>query len=187
MIFRHGLAFYGTLAFVTGFFGARVFATLNPTVVVVSNGVHFHHFWYGLAMVVAAGWAGIALSEPRLGRDLAIVFGLGTGLIGDEVGLLLTFGNYWSNLTVVFFVGAISFIVLAALLSRGRERLEGEVFDLDWKERLSQIGVFIGGFSAVFFAGGEWEIGVPVLILGVLIFLWGLERRRRPAGLRLRT
>ncbi len=43
-IFRHGLAFYGTLAFVTGFLGARLFATLNPKVVVVQSGIHFHHF-----------------------------------------------------------------------------------------------------------------------------------------------
>ena len=184
-IFRHGLAFYGTLAFVTGFFGARAFATLNPTVVVVRSGIHFHHFWYGLIMVVAAGWAGIALSEPKLGRNLAIIFGLGTGLIGDEVGLLLTFGNYYSDLTVVFFVGAISFIVLATLLSKGRDRLQEEVFDLGWKERLSQIGVFVAGFSAVFFAADEWELGLPVLILGVVIFLWGFERRRKSTSLKV--
>src|SRR5437667_7042898 len=55
-IFRHGLAFYGTLAFVASFLGARLFATLNPTVTVVRAGIHFHHFWYGLAMVVSTGW-----------------------------------------------------------------------------------------------------------------------------------
>src|SRR5437899_2664239 len=117
--FRHGLAFYGTLAFVAGFLGARLFATLNPRVVVVQNGIHFHHFWYGLAMVIAAGWIGIALSNVWLGRNLAIVFGLGAGLIGDEVGLLLTFGDYTSNITEIFFVAAIAFIILATLLSRG--------------------------------------------------------------------
>src|SRR5207244_6698793 len=81
-VFRHGLAFYGTLAFVASFVGARLFATLNPTVTVVRGGIHFHHFWYGLAMVVATGWLGISLSSERLSRNLAIVFGLGAGLIG---------------------------------------------------------------------------------------------------------
>src|SRR5437762_10426728 len=96
-VFRHGLAFYGTLAFVASFLGARLFATLNPTVTVVRGGIHFHHFWYGLAMVVSTGWLGITLSNERMGRNLAIIFGLGAGLIGDEVGLLLTFGDYTSN------------------------------------------------------------------------------------------
>lgn len=183
-IFRHGLAFYGTVAFVAAFFGARAFATLNPTVVVVRAGIHFHHFWYGLSMVVAAGWTGIALSNAKLGRDLAIVFGLGAGLIGDEVGLLLTFGNYYSSLTEVFFVGAVAFIILAALFSKARTHIEKEVIEIGRKERLTQIGVFVAGFSAVFFAFGAWTIGLSFLGSGILIFLWGHERERRPVSLR---
>ena len=112
-VFRHGLAFYGTVAFVASFLGARLFATPNPTVTVVRGGIHFHHFWYGLAMVISAGWLGITLNNERMGRNLAIVFGLGAGLIGDEVGLLLTFGDYTSNLTEIFFVAAVGFIILA--------------------------------------------------------------------------
>src|SRR5437667_4488423 len=182
-IFRHGLAFYGTLAFLAGFLGARLFATLNPKVVVVQNGIHFHHFWYGLIMVIAAGWIGIALSNVWLGRNLAIVFGFGAGLIGDEVGLLLTFGDYTSNLTEIFFVAAIAFIILVTLLSRGRKHIEREVINLSRKERLTQVGVFLGAFSVIFFAAGNWEIGFAVLGLGVLAYLWG-EREPRPRSLR---
>src|SRR5437870_9766282 len=181
--FRHGLAFYGTLAFLAGFLGARLFATLNPKVVVVQNGIHFHHFWYGLIMVIAAGWIGIALSNVWLGRNLAIVFGFGAGLIGDEVGLLLTFGDYTSNLTEIFFVAAVGFIILATLLSRGRKHIEKEVINLSRKERLTQLGVFLGAFSIIFFAAGNWEIGFAVLGLGVLAYLWG-EREPRPKSLR---
>src|SRR5207249_12171432 len=72
-VFRHGLAFYGTVAFVASFLGASLFATLNPTVTVVRGGIHFHHFWYGLAMVISAGWLGITLNNGRMGRNLAIV------------------------------------------------------------------------------------------------------------------
>ena len=182
-IFRHGLAFYGTLAFVASFLGARLFATLNPTVTVVRGGIHFHHFWYGLAMVVSTGWLGITLSNERMGRNLAIIFGLGAGLIGDEVGLLLTFGDYTSNLTEIFFVSAIAFIILVTLLSRGRKHIEREVINLSRKERLTQVGVFLGAFSVVFFAAGNWEIGFVVLGLGVLAYLWG-EREPRPRSLR---
>src|SRR3989441_6724563 len=182
-IFRHGLAFYGTLAFVAGFLGARLFATLNPRVVVVQNGIHFHHFWYGLALVIVAGWIGIALSDAWVGRNLAIIFGLGAGVIGDEVGLLLTFGDYTSNLTEIFFVAAIAFIILATLLSRGRKHIEREVINLSRKERLTQVGVFLGAFSVIFFAAGNWAIGFAVLGLGVLAYLWG-EREPRPKSLR---
>src|SRR3989442_7635077 len=62
-IFRHGLAFYGTAAFVAGFLTARLFATLNPKVVVVQNGIHFHHFWYGLSPLIPAGLIGIAFNN----------------------------------------------------------------------------------------------------------------------------
>ena len=182
-VFRHGLAFYGTLAFVASFLGARLFATLNPTVSVVRGGIHFHHFWYGLAMVVSTGWLGITLSNERMGRNLAIVFGLGAGLIGDEVGLLLTFGDYTSNLTEIFFVAAIAFIILATLLSRGRKHIEREVINLSRKERLTQVGVFLGAFSVIFFAAGNWEIGFAVLGLGLLAYLWG-EREPRHRSLR---
>ena len=182
-VFRHGLAFYGTLAFVASFLGARLFATLNPTVTVVRGGIHFHHFWYGLAMVVSTGWLGITLSNERMGRNLAIIFGLGAGLIGDEVGLLLTFGDYTSNFKEIFFVSAIAFIILVTLLSRGRKHIEREVINLSRKERLTQVGVFLGAFSVIFFAAGNWEIGFAVLGLGVLAYLWG-EREPRPRSLR---
>ena len=186
-VFRHGLAFYGTLSFVASFFGARLFATLNPTVTIVRGGIHFHHFWYGLAMVVSTGWLGIALRNERLSRNLAIIFGLGAGLIGDEVGLLLTFGDYTSNLSEIFFVAAIAFIILVTLLSKGREHIEREVINISRRERLTQVGVFIGAFSVIFFAVEEWGIGLAVLGLGVIIYLWGFERERRPRSLRSLT
>ena len=183
VIFRHGLAFYGTVAFVASFFGARLFATINPTVVDVHSGIHFHHFWYGLAMVVSAGWVGIALSSEKLGRDLAIVFGLGAGLIGDEVGLLLTFGDYTSNLTEIFFVGAMAFIIIVTLFSRARSHIEREVVRVPLKERLTQIGVFFAGFSVIFFAVDYWAVGFAFLVLGILLFIRGYERERRPRSL----
>jgi hypothetical protein len=183
-VFRHGLAFYGTLSFVASFFGARLFATLNPTVTVVRSGIHFHHFWYGLAMVVSTGWLGISLSNERLSRNLAIIFGLGAGLIGDEVGLLLTFGDYTSNLTEIFFVAAIAFVILATLLYKGRVYIQREVINLSREERLTQIGIFLGAFSVIFFAVGNWAIGFAFLGLGIVVYLWGEQRERRPRSLR---
>ena len=122
---RYALSFYGTLGFIAGFSGARLFATLNPTVEVVRSGIHFHHFWYGLAMVVVTGWLGIIITTDRLGR--AAIFGLGVGFIGDEMGLLLTFGDYQSEITAWFFAGAISSIILVTLIVRFRSQLEKDL------------------------------------------------------------
>ena len=188
-VFRHGLSFYATLAFVAGFFGARLFATLNPHFVVVDahSGIHFHHFWYGLAMVTLAGWLAIALSDDKLNRNLALIFGFGAGLIGDEVGLLLTFGDYTFRLALTFFVGAVSFVVLATFLWRFREELEEDVFGVTNLERLTHVGVILVGFSAIFFAFSQVSLGFLLASVGIVLFLLGRELERRPTLLRTLT
>jgi FtsH-binding integral membrane protein len=180
---KHGLAFYGTLAFVAGFFGARVFASLNPSVVVETRGIHFHHFWYGLAMVEIAGWLGIALNDEKLDHYFAVVFGLGTGFIGDEVGLLLTFGDYSFRLALMFFVAAVSFIILATLFIRYHEQLEKDVLSVGIRQHLSRWGLFLVGFSTIFFAFELDTTGFAVAGLGVIMFLAGFEINRRPTSL----
>jgi hypothetical protein len=182
---RPGLAFYGTLGFIAGFSVARIFATLNPTVVVVDphSGIHFHHFWYGLAMVIVTGWMGIALRNERLDRNLALVFGLGVGLIGDEVGLLLTFGDYRSELTAWFFATAIATIILVSLFWRFRKNIEDEVLDIGLHENLTHIGVLTALLSVIFFAFNNLTIGFVFIGLGILIFLVGYDRERRVSHL----
>ncbi len=181
--FRHGLAFYGTIAFVAGFFGARLFATLNPDLVVVGGGIHFHHFWYGLAMVAVAGWLGIGTNDERFGRTFALLFGLGAGLIGDEIGLLLTLGDYASELTLTFFVGAIAFVILVTLFLRFRQLLEREVIHVAANEKLTGLGILVAGISSIFFASGRLNLGFMFAGLGVFIFLLGLELKRKPSRL----
>ena len=185
-VFRHGLAFYGTLSFVASFLGARLFATLNPTVTVVRGGIHFHHFWYGLILIGVSGWVGIVYNDERIGRICAIVFGVGAGFIGDEVGLLLTFGDYYSELTTDFFVAAISFILLITLFIRYRKQIEFEVLRGGTPERLTQVGYFLVGFSILAFAFGVLELGIPLVVAGILLAALGrrraLENRARSEG-----
>src|SRR5439155_767348 len=84
--FEHGLSFLATLAFLGGFFGARLFHLAFPSLVVITQGIHFHHFWYGLAMMGVAGWLGIVDNDEKFARVYAVVFGVGAGFVGDEVG-----------------------------------------------------------------------------------------------------
>lgn len=175
---RHSLAFYGTLSFVAGFFGARLFATLNPAVVVERGGIHFHHFWYGLGMIVVSGWMGIATNDDRISRYLAVVFGLGAGFVGDEVGLLLTFGDYSEKIALQFFVAAIAFIILVTLFAKYHDQIERDVLTKRPKYHLAQVGLFLALFSTIFLAFGMLTLGLALTLLGVLLFLVSFEYHR---------
>jgi small-conductance mechanosensitive channel len=163
-----------------GFVGARIFTTFFHSVVVVQGEIHFHHFWFGIGMVALAGWLGIAWRRnENLDRIYAVLYGLGAGFIGDEVGLLLTLGNYYSQLTLIFFVLAVSFAILVILLVRYRNEVEKDFFRLKREERLVQVGIFVIGFSTIFLAFGAIEVGTILAIAGIAIALGGWVRQRR--------
>lgn len=180
--FRHGLTFIATLAFVVSFLGSRLFATVFPTTVVMQGGIHLHHFWYGIALISVAGWMGIAWRNERLYRLYAVLYGLGAGFVGDEVGLLLTFNNYQSELTYVFFVAAISFVIIATLFLRYRSQLTEELLKLSFRERAAMIGVYLTGFSIFLFflSSGVSLVGIPLALVGLTILIIAYARRRGP-------
>ena len=174
-----GLTFLALLSFAVAFFTARLFTTINPDTVVVSGGIHFHHFWYGLVMVVTAGWLGIVSNHPSWRRVYAVVFGFGGGLIGDEVGLLLTFGNYQSQLTYVFLVGFVCFVALATLLARFRADLKRDLLEMERGEVAVHIGLVITCASALPFAF-DFPLGGSALALGgIALAAVGMVVRKR--------
>jgi hypothetical protein len=177
--FKHTLAFIAIAAFLVSFFGSRLFATVCPTCVVVGSGIHFHHFWYGIGMVALTGWLAIVgRRTERLDRAYALVYGLGLGLIGDEVGLLLTFGNYYSELTYQIFVGAIGLIILGALAVSFGERLRRDFMGMKRWEVVGLVGLFLAGFSTFFFAFGQVLMGILFALTGILAILMSFRHRR---------
>ena len=187
--FRPALSFIGLLSFIISFFGSRLFATLNPMIVIQQQGIHFHHFWYGIALIGIAGWLAITWKSERLDRAYAVMYGLGAGFIGDEVGLLLTFGNYQSELTFDFFIGAISASILLLLVLRYRALLVRETSYLMTREGLALLGVFLAGFSFILFAFGSISFGTPLALVGVVVVLRevfgkhdNVVERRMPQG-----
>ncbi len=180
-VHKHGLSFVATLAFTAGFFGARLFHLFFPDTMVFIGDIHFHHFWYGLVLMGIGGWLGIAENDDRYNRVYAVLFGLGAGFVGDEVGLLLTFGDYYSTLTFDFFVAAVVAIILITLLLRYWKEIENDIIHATPRERVLQIGIFLAGFSTIFFAFANPYLGVPALVVGVLLVLWGLAIHRRIA------
>ena len=176
-----GLAFLTLISFVTAFLAARTFTILFPSSVLVSGGIHFHHFWWGLAMITGAGWLSIVSNHPEYDRIYAIVFGLGTGLVGDEVGLLLTFGNYQSALTYEFFVAVLSFSGIVYLFIRYRERLEHSVLSLGIGERTLHTGIFMAGISVIAFSFNRYDVGFVVFLIGLALAVtgWIIHRPKR--------
>src|SRR5438094_4842272 len=97
------------LAFLPAFGLARLFTFILPQVVVVQSGIHFHHFWYGIVLLAALGWLGI-VGGDRWNRLAAIIYGLVGGLLADEVGLLLTLGDYRTGITYTIVVVAVAIL-----------------------------------------------------------------------------
>jgi hypothetical protein len=58
------------------------------------------------------------------------------------------------------------------------------VINISWKERGTQVGVFLGAFSALFFASGNWQVGFVFVGVGILVFLWGFERKQATTSFR---
>jgi len=66
---------------------------------IILFGYHVHHFYFGVLLIGIAGWAAIVDIAWLSRRQLALAYGVGLGLFMDEVGLLLTWGDYYSSLT----------------------------------------------------------------------------------------
>ena len=176
-LINHGLAFLNLLGFMVSFLTARTFTTIKPTTWVIVGGIHIHHFWYGLGLIAISGWLGIISTHPTHRRVYALLFGLGGGLIGDEVGLLLTFGDYHSELTYVFLVVFVTLATMIILLTSYRNKLKHDVLELETGERMIHIGIVMACLSVLVFSL-DALLGSTVLCLGVGVVLVGLYRKR---------
>jgi hypothetical protein len=112
-------------SFIASFAIARGFVALRSTTVISIRGLHVHHFFFGIALLAIGGWLGISSDSERMNRLAAILYGAGGGLIGDEIGLLLTFKSYWTQITYTFviaFLAIVSILILTIRYSRTVKR-----------------------------------------------------------------
>jgi len=108
-------------SFIISFLIARAFvvllnAPINPAYQLWLKGYRIHHFFYGIGVLIIGGWLGHIRNGRRLTKISASLYGIGVGLVVDEFGLLLTFGDYWAAQSYLFFV-VISVFFLITLLS----------------------------------------------------------------------
>lgn len=82
---------------------------------------HIHHFFFGIILLSISGW--ISLIENRRYRKIsAMLYGGGLGLLIDELGLLITWGNYWAKQSYIFGVIVIFIFLSIILYEHIRER-----------------------------------------------------------------
>jgi len=106
--------------FIVSFLIARAFVVLldiplNSAHQLWVKGYRIHHFFYGIGVLIIGGWLEHTHNGRLVTKISAGLYGIGVGVLVDEFGLLLTFGDYWSAQSYVFFV-IISLLFLITLL-----------------------------------------------------------------------
>lgn len=182
---RPHLSVLALSSFIVAFLVARTFTSLNPNTHLIASGFHIHHFWYGLALLVIGGWLGISYQDERIDRLAAIFFGVGGGLVGDEVGLLLTFENYWTGITYTFitvFLVLASILILFSLYSKVIRAEFSHVFS---RHAHPYLGVFVASMTAAFILESDSMfviIILSILTVAAIVFILAYFVRRRMSG-----
>jgi tellurite resistance protein TehA-like permease len=151
--------------------------------VLVSRELHIHHFWFGIVLLAVGGWLGINFNHKEIDMLAAILYGVGGGLIADEVGLLLTFENYWSELTWTFMIVLLSSVSLLILFNKFRQSILVELHEFISSKVSLYFGVFLAAISIAFIAETN-DLLVTVTSAGltvtaILIVLAFLIHQRR--------
>jgi hypothetical protein len=149
---RPRLSVLALLSFVASFLVARMFTTFYPSVIIVGGGIHIHHFWFGIVLQAIGGWLGISYDDRRINRLAAILFGVGGGLIGDEIGLLLTFGNYWTQITYTVVISLAAFASVIILLMRYSGTVARGLGEFANSNMSLYFGIFLATVSIAFVA-----------------------------------
>jgi uncharacterized membrane protein len=168
---KPNLSFIMLASFLASFAVARVFTGFFPSTMLVVQNIHVHHFWFGLALLAVGGWLGINYRDDEIERLAAIIFGVGGGLVGDEIGLLLTFGNYYSELTYTFIIALLAFSFMATLFRRHGKTIVTELYGFSRSHFDLYVGVFLVFISSAFLIQSD---DVLVIVLSTIAFAVGL-------------
>jgi len=168
---KPNLSFIMLVFFLASFAVARVFTAFFPSAMLVVQGYHIHHFWYGLALLVIGGWLGINYRDDHTERIAAVIFGVGGGLVGDEVGLLITLGDYYSELTYTFVISLLAFASMATLFKRHGQAIVTELFGFFRSNVDLYVGLFLAFISSAFLIQSENTL---VVVLSGITFIVAL-------------
>ncbi|MCZ7358021.1 MAG: hypothetical protein O8C66_05935 [Candidatus Methanoperedens sp.] len=126
------LQFLITLSFLITFTASRALVVFSgesqPSLELWIGNYHIHHFFFGILTLSISGWISLIGNRRKYKMAAAILYGGGLGLLIDEMGLLLTWGNYWAKQSYVFGVIVIVIFLSIILYEYTRERKR----DSDW-------------------------------------------------------
>lgn len=174
---KPNLSFLMLASFVISFVISRVFTSFFPSSQLVIQGYHVHHFWYGLALLAIGGWLGINYRDEQTDRIAAIIFGVGGGLVGDEIGLLLTLGDYYSEVTYTFVIALLAFAFIATLFRRHGQTIVAEIFGFMRLNIDLYVGLFLTFLSSAFLIQSNNTLVIAISGATLLIALALILRR----------
>ena len=84
--------------------------------VMTKSGLHIHHLFWGILLLMATGFAALATRAPTWHLRIAIIFGIALGLTLDEFAMWLRLADvYWSPEGVESLKAAAAVAALLAL------------------------------------------------------------------------
>ena len=183
---RVSLTLLALISFVASFMIARVFTAISGGVVLRIAGFHIHHFWYGTILLGIGGWLGINFDEERIVRFAAVIYGAGGGLIGDEVGLLLTFGNYWTSITYTFIIVFVAFVCAVILFMLYSKVILAEIKGFTRSRASFYFGIILATVSITFLTTTNSLVAristVTTIVALIIIVLYVAQRFRTRHG-----
>lgn len=137
-------------------------------------------------MLAIGGWLGISVENERINRIAAILFGAGGGLIGDQVGILLTLSAhaYWADFTYTLVITFLTFAFMLLLFIRYNKIIRTEFTEFLRSNAGLYFGVFLEVISiAVIFKTDDIMImtvsGFLAIIAWIIIVAYLIQQFRK--------
>ena len=185
------LAFLASFAFIrTSAHMIRAQVSWWPGNVETKGGTHIHHLVWGILLLMAMGYLGIATEMPDPWFELvAVAFGIGMGLTLDEFALWVTLEDvYWTKKGRQSIDAVIVTVTLLVIALLGLQ-FWIDVYDavlvlagLDRGNALVAVPIQLLGiaFAIVCFRRGRTLVGIVGLFVPLVALIGALVPARRP-------
>src|SRR5579872_5822543 len=88
---------FGILRIITAIIHFDLFPHGPFRYVITKSGLHIHHLFWGILLLMATGFAALSTRAPKWHLRIAFVFGIALGLTMDEFAMWLRLADvYWS-------------------------------------------------------------------------------------------
>ena len=99
--------------------------------IVTKSGLHIHHLFWGILLLMATGFAALATRAPEWHLRIALVFGVALGLTLDEFAMWLRLADvYWTPQGVESLKAAAAVAALLGIYGFGQPLWHALVRDL---------------------------------------------------------